>query len=274
MLDILKKLFELGFNNDFASEVTDVIKNGAIADQGFISQISTVIIPVAISLLVLFWMLELLDKSLKYQDGNLGWEHITLLIAKLILGKYLIQNSPQILEAVASIGETILSSLTQVTTGITKVNLDEIWKTIEEMPMISRYAVAFQLIPIGLMSVIASIAIRTQMYGRVIKLIILSAFSPLPISTLIFDGHRDMGKRFLQSFLATSLQGAVIIIIILLSKQLHSLTFMGILTPTGEGAVSEVSDLVMISIRALVINVILIFSLFKSEGWAKEIIGL
>ena len=271
MLDFIKSCFELGFTRDYVGELSSLIRTGEIVGTDLISRLTSVLIPIGLSLVALFWTLELLNKTIRFKEGGLGWEHILMLIAKLALAIGVVRGAPGIIDVLTDLGETILTSVGTVASEASQANFDALWTEVEGMGVVKQLLMVVQLLPLGLISMILSFLVRIVIYGRAVKLIIFSAFSPLPASTAFFEDYRDIFKRFLQNYLAACLQGAVIIMVIMLSKQLHSVSILGV---SSDISVASVVDVPKVFARYAFINTTLLFCLIKSESWASKIIGL
>lgn len=270
VLGFVRKAFEIGFTKNYMKELMDLIQQGAMVDNGISDTISEALIPIALSLISLFWILELLNKTIRFKGTGLSWEHMMMLAVKLILAVGIVKSSPTIIKVIVEIGDSTLSAVGGVATNLGEIQFNGLWEEIESMGVIEQLIAMFQLLPLGIISLIISIGVRIAIYGRAIKLIIFSALSPLPMSTIMFDEQRDVGKRFIQSFLGASLQGAIIIIAILLSQQLHSITFIG---TESLDVVSSLADVPGLFTRYVFINGVLMLVLFKSESWALAVTG-
>lgn len=77
------------------------------------------ILPVAYSLLTLFFIMELLSKMIDF--GNVSWERIAMICIKFFLVKAVIDNSMYFLNTILSICAEIFLKITSTITVTTKV---------------------------------------------------------------------------------------------------------------------------------------------------------
>lgn len=271
MLDFIQKSFELGFKRDYVGELVDLVNFANIDGSGMVAMLVNVLIPIGLSLVALFWTLELLNKTIRFKEGGMGWEHVMMLLVKLVLATSIVRGAPGIINVITSLGDTILSNVGGVASNMAEIQFNELWTELEGAGVVKQLIAVVQLLPMALISLLIALVIRIVIYGRAIKLIIFSAFSPLPASTAFFEDYREIFKRFLQNYFAACLQGAVIIMIIMLSKQLHATSILGTNDVT---TISDLSQIPGIFTRHLFINVTLLYTLIKSESWASKIIGL
>jgi len=271
-MNFIKKSFEIGFKRDYVTELTELITHADILSGRDIAEnLSSAVIPIALSLVSLWWILELLDKTIKYESSGLGWEQIMMLAIKLFIATNIVISSPTIMKTLLSISDYILEKVGVTVNTIQEIQFDELWNKIEEQGVVKQLISLIELLPIAITTMLISIIIRVAIYGRAVKLVLFSAFSPLPMSTIMFEEQRDISKRFLQNYGSALLQGAVILIIIILSNTLHQVSILGI---KDVNSVSDISDIPGIFTRYCFINLTLLFALVKSESWTGKILGL
>lgn len=271
MLDFIQSCFEIGFKRDYISELIQLVNYANIDGTNIVTMLVSVLIPIGLSLVALFWTLELLNKTIRFKEGGMGWEHVMMILVKLVLAVAVVKGAPGIITVATEVGDTILTSVGGVASDLSNIQFNQLWSELEEAGVVKQLIAVVQLLPMALISLVIAITIRIVIYGRAIKIIILSAFSPLPASTAFFEDYREIFKRFLQNYFSACLQGAVIILIIMLSKQLHATSILGTMDIQN---VSDLSDIPGIFTRHLFINVTLLYCLIKSESWAGKIIGL
>lgn len=80
------------------------------------------IVPVALSLLILFFMINLIKKSMEVE--RISWERIVMSFVSFLLLKYLIQNGYDFLSTIMNIVNDIFISVTNViSNGNTSINI-------------------------------------------------------------------------------------------------------------------------------------------------------
>lgn len=264
---ILKWLLEATFLDDLGSNVIDVITGTGLDTTGFAHIVSNVLIPVAVSLIGIIFFLEMIEKftQLNYGREQDMWVEFILLGVKLVFAKAIIEYSPQMIEAVIVFGNELIGDLGSLGTEISAGGIDDLMAEIEDAGRWEKITLMFTLIPLAFGGWVTGFIVKIAIYSRILKLILLQTFSPIPMATLPFKEYNGMSKRFLQSFLGTVLQGGMIVVLLLLSQQISEVTVLGL---------SDDMSMFTELIRALFLNIILAFSIFKSEAWSKEVVGL
>lgn len=264
---ILRFFLEKTFVDDLGEGISDVITGTGLSDGAFAEIVSGVLVPVALTILVLFWFKELVDRLTQINNGNAEflWQDFVMLGIKLVFAKAIIDFSPTLIRALIEAGNGLINQLGGLSSEVSQGGVDEIMEEIADASFGERISLLAMMIPISFIGFISNMAVKLAIYSRVIKLILLETFSPIPMATLPFEQAGTVGRRFLQTLLATILQGAMIVVLLLLTQQVSRI---GIIQVTD-----DVSILASI-FKAIFFNVILVFTLFKSEAWSQEVLGL
>lgn len=265
--NILKWLLETTFLRDIGTELMAVLEGTTLNIDSFSSTLSNAITPIAISIITLLWCIEMFETftRVNYGTEQVLWQQFIMLGVKLLFAKALITYSPIIIKSIIEIGNSLIANLGELTGSIAGGDIDELMNEVADAGMMERLSLIAMLLPLGLFGLVSAVAVRLAIYSRAIKLILLQVFSPIPMATLPFESHSAMGKRFLQSLIGAVLQGAMIVVILLLGKQISKVGMIN---------VSEDVSIIGELVKALILNIILAFTLFKSEAWAKEVAGL
>ncbi len=185
--------------------------------------VNDAIIPVALSILVLFFMINLIKKS--FEVDRISWERVLISVVAFFLLKYFIQNGYTFLSSIMNITNDIFVSITNViTNNNTSINVSEMVINsipegfVDSMITVCLYFVLF----IPFMTTI--IQILTQIFLRVVKLIFCFAFSPIPIALAIDDENRS---KAIQYFLFSASVG-IEAIIIYLATNIYSVGLAGL----------------------------------------------
>lgn len=264
---ILKWLLESTFLDDLGEDIIDVITGTGLETTDFVEIISEVLIPVAISIVGIIWFMEMIERftQMNYGREHNMWREFIMMGVQLVFAKAIIENSPQIINALVEFGNSLITDIGALGTEISGGGIDELMEEITDAGRWEKIVLMFTLMPLAFGGWITGFIVKIAIYSRVLKLILLQTFSPIPMATLPFRQYNGMSRRFLQSFLGTVLQGAMIVVLLLLSQQISEVTMFKV----GED-VSMIQEVV----KALFMNVILAFSIFKSEAWSKEVVGL
>lgn len=256
-----------------------ISSSGGVTLNSVIDTVIGVVSGTAMTLCVLFFLMEFAKKSLDLQWVK--WENVFLFLLRLIFAKVVVENSREIMEfvfdAFTSLTNSIQSSLTNtlgsgfldVTRGpklfltdaeIELFNgdgvgdsgvwfgLDRLMKEIELMPSI--------FIAKGIIVVTA-----IMIFARMFEIMVYTMVSPIPLSTFANDEHRQIGIGFIKSYAAVCLQGLMIIVMF------YTFSIMGDFIDTLNG--TWLSGSFGILIRTLVLGL----GIFKSGSWAKKLCG-
>lgn len=224
---------------------------------------TSVIKPVGHSILALVMLLQLIKISQKSESSEVmpHLRDIIFLIVFYALFLFLINNAGGICEA-------IYNAVLNITIGVQ--NTIGVAGTYD-MP--TAYGAAIDNIPEAVIFLIfalifvliAAIAFAVTLfvsYARAIQLYVMTAFSPIPFALLGFEETRSWGTGYIKAFISVCLAGTIMVFI-LMSFPL----IMGQMTNSG-------GDFTIISmIRMIVIALLLIISLVKTGGWARDILG-
>lgn len=246
--------------------ITDIItqpQNSMPGLWNMVEGIFNCILPIGYSLLALFFMLDLFNKTITFRVARI--ENIIKILIRVILAKVIMKSSFEILNFVyQSISDVI--SLVYSSPGTIQNIVDiEVLKTqLENMKMMELIMFQIKLMPMNFIMLIVKIIIQVICYGRIIEIYIYTALSPLPLSTMPNEEHNNIAKRFIQHYISVCLQGLIILI--------ACMSFTGIANTIVASAGSGNAELGMIG--TITSSVVLLYTLSQSKNWAKQIVGV
>lgn len=185
--------------------------------------VNDVIVPIALSLLILFFMINLIKKSMEVE--RISWERVAMSFVSFLLLKYFIQHGYEFLSSIMNITNDIFISITNsIGNANSSINIAD--TLIDAVPdgfidSIMTYGL-YLILFIPFMTTI--IQILTQIFLRVVKLIFCFAFSPIPIALAADDEGR--GKA-IQYFLFSASVGLEAVIIYL-ATNIYSIGLAGL----------------------------------------------
>ncbi|MBP3854047.1 MAG: hypothetical protein IK990_00355 [Ruminiclostridium sp.] len=230
----------------------------------------------ALVLVSLFFVIEFFVKTLQFEWVK--WENVLLLMAKLFVGKALIDNTPAIMQ-------TIYDAFTGLQTAITLNNSNQIltggmgmfisdlqWQTAvaDDPNMFGTYSLIrnIQLSPVFLILKLCMLACQVVIIGRIFELMIYTVIAPLPMSTFISSAASDVGKTFAKSYAAVCLQAFILVIMFTVYGDLMVTVRDAVMSYAGSiGAAADGS------MEALLLTGALGMGVLKSGSWAKKICG-
>ena len=267
----------LGWINDWIlglaadnSALTSSLKDFSPALHSFTSTVMTsVVMPVAYVILALFFMLELYNASVKTDGGssgvNLGAERVFQILFKLALCKFAVDNTKLILNAIYQTSTNLTTGIQGVlTTGGTSVPIDTaaLKTSIDALGFWSQLVALILCFIVFLIIMVAVALANVIVITRFVELFVYLAISPIPIATLPNEEFSQVGKNFLKNFVAVSIQGTLIFLV---------LAFFPVLLSAGLMSSSGDTDLFAALVGAIGYAVVLILAVFSTSKWAKSI---
>ena len=173
--------------------------------------VNNVIIPIALSLLILFFMINLIKKSMEVE--RISWERVGMAFVSFLLLKYFIQNGYSFLSSIMNIMNDIFVSVTNVLSNGNS-NIDIAETLIKAVPSgfvdkIMTYGL-YLILFIPFMTTI--VQILTQIFLRIVKLILCFAFAPIPIALAADDEGRGKAIQFFLFAASVGLEAVIIYI--------------------------------------------------------------
>ena len=173
--------------------------------------VNDVIVPIALSLLILFFMINLIKKSMEVE--RMSWERVVMAFVSFLLLKYFIQNGYDFLVAIMNITNDIFVSVTEAISN-TNTTIDIADVLINAVPdgfvdSIMTYGL-YLILFIPFMTTI--VQILTQIFLRVIKLILCFAFSPIPIALAADDEGRSKAVQYFLFAASVGIEAVIIYI--------------------------------------------------------------
>lgn len=221
--------------------------------------VNDVIVPIALSLLILFFMINLIKKSMEVE--RMSWERVVMAFVSFLLLKYFIQHGYDFLIAIMNITNDIFISVTEVisntnsTINIADVLIDAVPDSfVDSIMTYGLYLILF----IPFMTTI--VQILTQIFLRVIKLILCFAFSPIPIALAADDEGRS---KAIQYFLFAASVG-IEAVIIYIATNIYAIGLQG-LSSTVESTNAISTIVAMLFLNGMYLAVIQYSSQFSEK---------
>ncbi|WP_455938153.1 VirB6/TrbL-like conjugal transfer protein, CD1112 family [Gemella morbillorum] len=263
IIERLKEVF-VDFNESL-QKATDIITKAPESNSTIwetVSNMQNVIIPIALTLAVLYFFMGFLKQSIMFQ--YMRWENVVKTLLRIILAKVLIENTMTIMTSIFAIGTEIVQKMSlQASASISDIKWDALENTLKNLGPFDRMGYWIQTLPISLIMFIVIKVILLVVYGRMIQIYIYTMFAPIPLATIAGEGFGDTAKNFLKDYAAVCLQGAVMIGGIHLYGAILRQNLANASVPASMKGFGEI----------LLMSIILLFVLVKSSDWSKKIIG-
>lgn len=206
----------MGQNSGLLSSLTDW--NSTLA--GYADSISSgVVMPIALTVLALFMVLELYNftQTIAMNGGSTAFtiQQVALVMLKITLCRWAVLHSTEILNAMFEVAATVTNGISGYV-GSGQVNTEvNIENAISALPGgIGNMPVAMELMVVSWMLRLVNIVINTIVAARFIELYVYNALASLPIATLCYRELHGIAVNFLKNYMAVALQGAVLYLVI------------------------------------------------------------
>ena len=216
-----------------------------------------IVSPVGEALIVLFFLIELIDKTTK---DNFSVEHFFKLMLKVVIAKFLIENGWDILTGCINVGSNLAGAITTDPKGLTskpKV-LDQYAKEIQETNTIGNLGMIIQWFLPWVFAWISKMICIVICWGRMIELGVRAVTAPISMADIFQDGTHSGGFRYLRKFLGVCLQAAVIMIVIQVSGIIQGLII-------GKDTVTM--------FKAVVVGLSTCMLVVRSQQFASDLVG-
>lgn len=233
----------------------------------------------ALTLCVMFFLIDFFSKTLHLQWVT--WENVLMLFIKMVFAKVCVDNSElfttMIYRGFNGFIETLSGTVSQFSfiygnDNMTKAqyfvsasdaslivnNVDAGFLNFQ--PLLLNLQISIQ----GLIMKIVMILANVVVIARLFELTVYTMIAPVPLSTFACDGLSDVGKGFLKSYAAVSLQAIVLAIMFLSYSAVNNALISGRIGST---------NLTLNGIMGLITTLTLAMGVMQSGAWSKRICG-
>lgn len=259
---ILADVSSLGQNSGLLQDLDswNTVLSGASA-----AIASNVVLPIALVILALFWMLELYNtftRATAMGGGNTYMMYtIVISLVKMFLCLWAVQNATTILNGLFGISSEITKGISnvvgsgQISPAFDTSQFDDVSGFIPAW-----ITVYIPLLLEGFLIKLVGIVVNTIVAARFIELYIYNAFAAIPLTTLCYQELHGVGIGFLKNYAGVALQGCVIYLVLGFYPALAA----GI--PVTGNAVTQAAALLSQS-------VILLVAILMSGKFAKSLVA-
>lgn len=263
------------FNSIFETLTVNLFSSGGKYGSAFnmASRLySNAIMPVAVMLMFIYFMLAMVDKL---SQENFQWDQLFRTMAMLLASKYLIEHGFEILKLLSDIGlafaakiqswsgyvgdtsEEIAEAATLIESFREGLGLDGVFTSwLGDLLMF-----IFLFIP-WLGSWVMRLCISIICYTRVIEIYVRATFAPIALADFFHSGMQGTGWRFLKSFMAVCFQGALMLVIAVIFSEL-----MVQIIADDQNLFTFIGAYLAFAASAVML-------MFKSLALTKEIVGV
>lgn len=238
---------------------------------GMGSTLYNILQPVALSLLTLFFIMDLF--TLMRDVNQITWERVVMKAIKGIAVYAVITNLRYLLTALIAIVRGVYNSRTMITggSGSSTISLADAiqaaFNPLSLMEEIVGMVVMFFLFAAYIGTAIAAVV---SVFQRFISLIFLYGISPIPVALLSFAPTAQAGKRFFQVFIATLFEAVLIYVLL----QIYNLGLSGLSSVTGgSGVLTGIPEIIGFGLSISVYNALLTGGISLCSSMAREAVG-
>lgn len=282
------------FGGGAFSDVYDMLNVSLLGEDGKYANASgfaeavyhNVMVPLALTLLVIFLVCSLVEKSTNEQ---FTYEQMFLLLAKTIVAVFIIDKGFYLMMEFQKAGLDILHQLSNVAkehglavaNGSGKALIDNS----EELQALYKYYTGaewpdspglfdtigailshgFTMLLAYVATLVIKICVSVIIFMRVLEVYLRTIFAPISLVDVFHNGLNSNGFRFLKGYLAVSLQ----VVAIYGCTLLNSVLAADISITNGSGAFADTTYI----FKYLGLSMATIGILFKSQSLIKEFVG-
>lgn len=260
------KLFGINFSTDdmygTIASLTNFDKTKSLSIYTIGKTINELVVPVALSLLTLFFMISLIKRFTEIE--KVGWERVLLWGCYFFLIKVFVQRSYSLLTTIMGIVNNIyvdVSNALSVGSGVSSIsqNVANAFKNYTSLGNILFGILLYVILAIPFIGSI--IQIWAQVLLRVVKLMLCMAFSPIPLAMAV-EGETYRGKAI--SYFMYAAGVGFESIVILLGSWIYT---------QGLSSVSKMTNAFPQIIGVLVMNALFVAIIQLSHEFSERIFG-
>lgn len=290
IFEALVVLFGNGLLNDIA-EFLNTINTATVnaLNTGVISDAIGIFKGLAASLVILFFLIELLNEA---QKDFVTFERLTVMLLRLLAVTVLIMNLEMIVNGLEELSVLIFKAVKDLAenssnsfeifgeNAATGYRYSEVEKDMKDAlgkaGIKQALMVVLQLLIPWLISRLCYVVAYVIAVGRSIELIVRAIFSPIGVANLFEDGTCSSGFRYLKKFAACALQlGAIAVILYAANALCNSLISSlsdGYMTITKDNILDVLGSTALWSMSAIQLAVIGIT--LKAQSICNDILGV
>ena len=260
-------IIELLTNDSLLTSATTALPNLVAAIKGM-----------ALTLCVMFFLIDFFSKSLHLQWVT--WENVLMLFIKMVVAKVCVDNAELFTTMLYKGFNGFVGALSNTASQYSFITGDNMTKaqyfvsSQNASLIVSDYNAGFlnfeplllnlQITIQGLIMKIIMILANVVVIARLFELTVYTMIAPVPLSTFACEGLSDVGKGFLKSYAAVSLQAIVLAIMFLSYNSVNAALISGHI---GN------SNLSLNGILGLITTLTLGIGVMQSGAWSKKICG-
>ena len=233
----------------------------------------TAVLPIGCGVLSLVFTVQLIHISQR-MDGNAqmpGVKEVVFLLVFFAVFLFLIQNSFELMRSLYEVVRLAIQRASALVGSGGALDLEAVSVVTEEDDVAALLAMIVVALVSWLVVIVAYVVALVVTWARAIQLYMMAALSPIPLSLMALEDTRQIGIGFIKHFLAVCL-GGLIVLVLLVSFPVVLGGLNAASAGTGTPADSIVGGL-SYALQYMAMCILLILSLAKSGGWARDVLG-
>lgn len=268
MEDKCKAMVDTIFSGGIKGDVEDIVlanpatKYSAAWDV-MVNIYKTVLLPIGFALLSLHLVIAIVQQSIKLEQ--LTAQQFIKPFLLFFVGFMVLKNGLDILCYMINIAQGIVGNMTIGSEAAMDTLKGKVYILVEHEVdgMITGFLLMFQLFLPWAAAVILGIAVKIVCFTRIFELYLKTMLAPLGMCDVVTKGLDSNGLRFFKNYLATCLQGVVIVGV--------SIIYSSILGSVISG--NTETSIIGMAGTALVMGFAALSMMMKAGNIAKEVLG-
>lgn len=233
----------------------------------------------SLTLCVMFFLIDFFTKTLHFQWVT--WENVMMLFLKMVVAKVCVDNSEFFTTVIYNGFNSFVNEIRGTITQYSFIDTSD-WQVAAQyfvsssqasqiinntdagflnfQPLILNMQISIQGLIMKIIMIIANVVV----IARLFELTVYTMIAPVPLSTFACDGLSDIGKGFLKSYAAVTLQSIVLAIMFIAYAAVNNALIAGRI-----GSYNLALDGIMGLITTLTLGI----GVMSSGTWAKRIVG-
>ena len=231
------------------------------------------ILPIGCGVLGLVFTLKLIEISQR-MDGSQSLpcvKEVVFLLVFFAVFLFLIQNSFDLMASVYEVCGLAIDRVEALFGTGGSLDLQEVSIVTTDDDVASLVAMLIVSLVSWVAVLAAYVVALVVCWARALQLYVMAAFAPIPLAFLGMGATRQIGIGYLKSFGAVCIAGIVILVLLIAFP-----IVLGGLSSANPGTgtpIDSVASGLTYALQYLAMCVLLILSLVKSGGWARDIVG-
>jgi hypothetical protein len=226
IIKMINMVFGEGFINDCVSAInSSIYKDGVVheAIESMITVAETPIKSIAAVLLVMYLLIELMEKM---TSDSFTSEQFVKLLMKFVFGQIVISNAVSWSLTFMSVGSSFMADLANSMTSMKISPSNDLGDIVKAMGFLEKLGTMVILLLPVMVSFLLRIAVYFMAYGRAIEIVVRATMSPIGCADVVTGGSHSSGFRYLKRMLGISLQGGMMIVVVMAASTLLASTSM------------------------------------------------